>query len=224
MYKFLDIVGVEHLINEIKNRFIQEESGKGLTSNDFTNILKEKLDGIENNANRYIHPDKHNANIIDETIEKQFISKVEKDKLSNVESNAQKNIIELIKRNGSNLPINDKSVDIDVPTKLSQLTNDQTYKTESEIKAMIKDIGRLKREIVEVLPNIDKADKNTLYLIATDKGYSEWFIINNKWEKMGDTSDIDLSGYVKYNDLDSYIEYSDIKVISNSEIDAFLNV
>ena len=175
--KFLNYEGLEHLIAEIKERFIQKVSGKDLSTNDFTNLYKDKLDGIENNA--------------------------------------QINKIELIKRNGTNLSIGaDKSVDINVPTKLSDLTNDQTFQTKAEILTLITDNGKLKKEVVTELPDPSTADENTIYLIASTNGYAEWIIINGEWEKLGDTSDINLTGYVKF---------TDIEIISNAEIDVFLN-
>ena len=39
------------------NRFQQKEEGKGLSANDFTNTLKDKLDGVAENANNYSLPD-----------------------------------------------------------------------------------------------------------------------------------------------------------------------
>ena len=35
---------------------------------------KDKLDSVDNNANNYIHPDKHPASIIEESTDKQFVS------------------------------------------------------------------------------------------------------------------------------------------------------
>ncbi len=175
--KFLNYEGLEHLITEIKERFIQKVSGKDLSTNDFTNLYKDKLDGIENNA--------------------------------------EINKIELIKRNGTNLSIDvDKSVDINVPTKFSELTNDQTFQTKAEILTLITDNGKLKKEIVESLPAVGTADDNTMYLVASDNGFAEWMVIEGVWEKLGDTSHIDLTGYVKF---------TDIEIISNAEIDVFLN-
>ena len=40
----------------LDNKKIDKVSGKGLSTNDFTNTLKTKLDGIEAGANKYIHP------------------------------------------------------------------------------------------------------------------------------------------------------------------------
>ena len=73
----------------------------------------------------------------------------------------------------------------------------------------------MKKEVVSTLPDASIADDNTMYLVATDKGFAEWVIINGVWEKLGDTSDIDLTGYVKY---------TDITTISNIEIDALFNI
>ena len=157
---------------------VDKVAGKGLSANDFTTTLKDKLDGVE--------------------------------------AGAQTNKIELVKRNGANVAITGKTIDIAVPTKYEDLTNDKTYQTKAEILTLIADNGKLKKEIVTSLPAVGSADDNTMYLITnTDgSGYEEWLVINNKWEKLGDTSAIDLSGYVKT---------SDITTISNAEINAFLN-
>lgn len=48
------------------------------------------------------------------------------------------NTIESIKKNGTPVEIgDDKSVDIEVPTKVSELTNDEKFQKESEVKALI---------------------------------------------------------------------------------------
>ena len=75
------------------NNKVNKETGKGLSTNDFTNTLKTKLDGIE--------------------------------------ANAQVNKIESVKVNGSTQTITNKSVDISVPTKTSQISNDSGYITKS---------------------------------------------------------------------------------------------
>ena len=41
---------------EIDSKFVQKEIGKQLSTNDFTNEEKNKLDGIENGANKYVLP------------------------------------------------------------------------------------------------------------------------------------------------------------------------
>ena len=53
---FLDDNGLRYLWQKIKNMFVAKESGKGLSTNDFTAASKSKLDGIANNANNYSLP------------------------------------------------------------------------------------------------------------------------------------------------------------------------
>ena len=52
MAKYLDNDGVLYLWNKIKSRFVEQASGKGLSSNDFTDTEKTKLAGLQN----YTHP------------------------------------------------------------------------------------------------------------------------------------------------------------------------
>lgn len=56
MAKFLDENGLLYLWSKIKSAFVSKETGKGLSTNDFTNTEKEKLAGIETNANNYTLP------------------------------------------------------------------------------------------------------------------------------------------------------------------------
>lgn len=271
-YNYVNLEGLEHLITGIKNKFVQKQTGKGLSANDFTNILKQKLDGIETGAQVNTVDSVNNKTgdivitsddieflssvtgatpttvraIIDDVIandiaqdteigkkastsyvDSQLGDKVDKvtgkglstqdfttalrDKLNAIEAGAETNIIEVIKRNGTNLVVTDKEVDISVPTKFSELTNDKNFKTESEIKTLINQLGKLKKEIVESLPAVGTADDNTMYLVASDNGFAEWMVIEGVWEKLGDTSHIDLTGYVKKVDL---------VPITNDEIDA----
>lgn len=44
------------LANKITNVFVKKETGKGLSSNDYTTTEKQKLSGIAEGANKYTHP------------------------------------------------------------------------------------------------------------------------------------------------------------------------
>lgn len=56
-FKFLDLdTGVPTLWAAIKGKFVAKESGKGLSSNDYTSTEKTKLSGIETGANKYTLP------------------------------------------------------------------------------------------------------------------------------------------------------------------------
>lgn len=59
MAKYLDMDGLAYLwsrIKEILTGKVDKENGKGLSTNDYTTVEKNKLAGIEANANNYTHP------------------------------------------------------------------------------------------------------------------------------------------------------------------------
>lgn len=166
-------------VDAAANKKVDKVTGKSLSTNDFTNTLKNKLDGME--------------------------------------VGAKDNTIELITRNGSNLPIAGKTVDIEVPTALSELRNDTTFQTKVEIQTLIADQGKLKKKIVTALPPVGSTDDNTMYLIKNigKEGYQEYMLIEGVFEILGDTAAVDFTGYV---------HEDDIKSIQNAEIDILLNV
>ena len=67
---------------------VDKVSGKQLSTNDYTTIEKNKLAGIEENANNYIHPSTHPANIITESTSRRFVSDAEKNTWNTVTSKA----------------------------------------------------------------------------------------------------------------------------------------
>lgn len=106
--KFLDIEGLSTFLNQIKNKFVSKENidsslsssstnpvqnrvintalgnkvdkvdGKQLSTNDYTTTEKNKLAGIEDNANNYIHPSTHPASMITQDPTHRFVTDVEK--------------------------------------------------------------------------------------------------------------------------------------------------
>ena len=147
----------------------------------------------------------------------------EKQKLSGIASGAQLNVIESVKLNGTKVEPSSKSVDISVPTKVSQLTNDsgfQTstqvnsivtgkgYQTQSQVKSLINsavgNITSIRYENVTSLPAT--GSNGVIYLVAHSHGtqdiYDEyiWLSETKTFEKIGNT-DIDLSAYVKSAEL-----------------------
>lgn len=84
-------------------------------------------------------------------------------------------------------------------TKLSELENDTTFKTESEIQELINNSTKLKKEVVTSLTTTGKDD--VIYLVQDPKGkdnnnYLEYLWLNGKYELIGSTQ-VDLSGYAK---------------------------
>lgn len=56
MAKWIDQTGLARFWYKVKEKFVMKESGKGLSTNDFTSAYKSKLDGIATGANNYSHP------------------------------------------------------------------------------------------------------------------------------------------------------------------------
>lgn len=59
MGKYLDMSGFTYLCEQIKTKLngkVDKITGKGLSTNDFTSAEKTKLSGIEDGANKYVHP------------------------------------------------------------------------------------------------------------------------------------------------------------------------
>lgn len=148
----------------------------------------------------------------------------EKNKLAGIAVGAQVNAITTVKVNGTALtPDANKAVDVTVPTKVSQLTNDsgfqnatqvkatvtgQGYQTQSQVQSLINsavgNVTSIKYQKVTSLPAT--GSNGVIYLVAHSHGtqdiYDEyiWIADTKTFEKIGNT-DIDLSGYVKATDL-----------------------
>lgn len=206
---------LQKIINWVKEKFVQKEVGKSLTTNDFTNDLKAKVDAIPENPN-YTDTTYTNATeTADGLMPKESVVK-----LKGIAVGANVNTIEKVKRNGMLVDIVNKEVDISIPTKVSDLTNDENYVKDSEIAALVAQHGKLKKEIVTTLPAVEGADDNTIYLLPKSDGpeqdgYKEFMVINSKWEQIGDTGTIDLTGYV--------VE-SDLVEITAAQVDAWISV
>lgn len=120
----------------------------------------------------------------------------------------QSNKIESIKVNGTAQNIAaDKSVNITVPTKTSQLTNDSAFQTSAQVasavQAAIAKTGHASFQKVDAVPAADSAKENVLYLVmnTTTKHYDIYAKIKGDgdsytMERLDDTT-VDLSGYVQ---------------------------
>lgn len=188
-----------HTIDNIKNLQNVLDLKASLDSPNFTGTPKINGVKIVSDEN-YIHTDNN-------------FTTLEKTKLSNIENNAQVNKIEDIKVNGISLSITDKSVSITVPQKLSELTNDvgfvtntvnnlTNYYLKSEINDMLSNLHTLDVQVVQQLPT-ENISTTTIYLLphtpATENNYyDEYIYVNNKWELIGNTQ-VDFSGYLKTN-------------------------
>ena len=82
--KYLNDTGLSYFYSKLLTKFQQQESGKGLSTNDYTTAEKTKLAGID--------------------------------------TGAQVNVIETVKKNGTALTVTNKAVDISVPTTAADIT------------------------------------------------------------------------------------------------------
>lgn len=129
-------------------------------------------------------------------------------KLNGIAAGAQVNKIESIKVNGTAQAIGaDKSVNITVPTKTSNLTNDKKYQTDTEVatavQTAISKTGHASYQKVSAVPTVNAAQENILYLVmnSTTKHYDIYAKIKGSsgsytMEQLDDTT-VDLTGYVK---------------------------
>lgn len=120
------------------------------------------------------------------------------------DAGAQANKIESIKVNGTAQTIDpDKSVNITVPTKTSQLNNDSTFQTSAQVVAAINTAisksGHASFQKVDAVPKADAAQENILYLVmnTTTKHYDIYAKIKGSsdsytMELLDDTT-VDLS-------------------------------
>lgn len=191
MANFLDFQGLQQLVGVIKDKFVQKESGKSLSTNDYTDEEKQKLSILKT----------YNVATSEEA---GLLSSANLNKINSIDEGAEKNVITKIKRNGTLVNVSNKEVDITVPTKYSDLVNDKELVSSTQVKTLISEARHMKKEVVSTKPST--GEENVIYLVGP-KGsgnniYEEWLYINGQWEKIGDTdTKIDLSGYLKSSDI-----------------------
>lgn len=194
--KFLDNTGLVYFWGRLKTYFVHQETGKGLSTNDLTNDLKNSYDDAVTKANAL------------------------------TTAGAEANKINTIKVNGvESKPDSSKAVDITVPTKVSALTNDSGYQTESQVSSSIAtalgNITGISFRIIDADQDLPETGENgVIYLVQHSHSddhdsYDEyaWISSINTYEKIGNT-DVDLSGYIRKDELDP---------ITTSEIDTMIS-
>lgn len=128
------------------------------------------------------------------------------------------NVIEVIQKNGVALTVNNKTVNIEVPTNadIQSLITAYGYQTEAQVQQLIDDeladITGIEFEIVSALPAT--GTKGVIYLVGNSTPYNEYIWVEPTggtahFEQIGST-DVDLSGYV---------QSSELHALTNTEID-----
>lgn len=129
-------------------------------------------------------------------------------KLVNLEQGAQKNIIEVIKRNNTVLqPDANKAVNISVPTALSQLLNDKDYQTAAQVQASINAARQNLFKPVATLPTTGEANYIYVTYNSTTQEHEEWHWVQDNngvwgWDSYGmQSGSVDFSAYLKKEEL-----------------------
>lgn len=122
----------------------------------------------------------------------------------------EKNVIETVKVNGTVQTVTNKAVNLTVPTKTSDLTNDSGYQNGSQVDALIKkaisESGHASFERVDAVPGVASAAENVMYLVLNTKTkhYDIYAKVKSSsgsytMELLDDTT-VDLSGKVDRED------------------------
>lgn len=204
-------------------KYVAKESGKGLSTNDYTTPEKTKLAGIEEGANK---------TVVDVDLNKESTNPVQNKaiatKLEEITSQGgEPNTIETIKVNGSPLePDGSKAVDITVPTKVSQLTNDSGYQTAENVeqtltsknyatKSDISSVYKYKGSVSTYaeLPQSNQQVGDVYNVETADSSHNIKAGDNVAWN--GEEWDI-LSGTV---DLSNYYDMTNYPLCTNQDID-----
>ena len=135
----------------------------------------------------------------------------EKNKLAGIESGAEENVIATITVNSVAQTPTNKVVNVEVPTKMTDLNNNAgfitnsvanliNYYTKRQIGNLLDEIPRFAIEVVHELP-VKDISPTTIYLLKTGtkptEMFDEYIYVEDKinsWEKLG--KPIDLSDYV----------------------------
>ena len=222
---------------------VDKVSGKGLSTEDYTTAEKTKLSGIDagaqvnviegistDNGSSTITPNANKIVVLPTAGggSDGLMSSSDYTKLQDIASGAEVNVIESVKVNGSEVTVTNKTVDIDVPTTVAELTDADNYVTDTEFENTISS----SMSTVSAALN-QKADASSVYTkteidqklvgamnykgtkattaalpssgnVQGDVWHvtadgSEWAWNGSAWEELGTV--IDLSGYVEEDDI-----------------------
>jgi hypothetical protein len=193
--------------------------GKGLSTNDFTNEYKNKLDNLTEFSGDY--NDLTNAPVLPK-----YVSDLEDDL-----GIATTEYIELVKKQ--------------IPTLLSQLENDSKYVDEDALQAvreaipdtsnlvdkeyvdnMVSKIPQFEIMVVETLPTED-ISTTVVYLLKptaedTDNLYDEYIYVNGIWELLG-SARLDLDNYAKIENIPTKVSQleNDSNYTTEEQVEAY---
>lgn len=84
-----------------------------------------------------------------------------------------------------------------------------SYMNSDEVSSAIRTSNHLQKEIVNVLPEIQNALQNTIYMVLNSASidqniYDEYMLINNNWERIGNTA-INILNYANLNNKNIFL-------------------
>lgn len=248
--KYLDYDGLVYYHSKVKTALdnkVDKVSGKGLSTNDFTNALKNKLDGIATGAQvNVIEGVNVNGSAVtltnkianltvptkltDLTNDGNFVTDANyvhtdnnftttlKDKLDGIAAGAEVNV-------QSDWTVTATSSDAYIknkPTKVSDFTNDSGFQNATQVQdainAALADIAGIDFQIVQALPAT--GEKGVIYLVS-NSGSGGNSYDEYIWVTNGSTSSFEKIGTTDV-DLSGYVLYTDLVAITNSEIDTIV--
>lgn len=248
--KYLDYDGLVYYHSKVKTALgnkVDKVSGKGLSTNDFTNTLKNKLDGIAAGAQvnviegvnvngSAVTPTNKIVNLTiptkltDLTNDGNFVTDANyvhtdnnftttlKNKLNGIATGAEVNV----QSNWSQTTTTADDYIKNKPTKVSDFTNDSNFQTQAQVQQAINDaIGQitgLSFEIVQTLPATGAA--GTIYLVP-NSGSAPNIYDEYVWVTSGGSGSFEKIGTTDV-DLSGYVQYSNLVAITNSEIDTIV--
>lgn len=176
MAKYLDYNGLLYFVTKIRDEFVAQEAGKGLSSNNFSTTEKNKLAELKSAIDN--------------------LTSTEADApLSANQGRALKELIDAINAAGYQTAA-------DVSTYVLGLD----YQTDAQVAASIANalgqITGISFEVVDALPV--SGENGVFYLVPNDEDpnnvYDEYIWVTDKFEKIGTTA-VDLSDYLKKADV-----------------------
>ena len=245
------IEGIIDTLETLVNNKVDKVTGKGLSTNDLTDALKQyydnKQDALSAGSNISIENGVISATdtIYDDTeikadiaeLESGKVDKVtgkglstedfttaEKTKLSGIETGADVNVIESVKVNGSALtPDANKAVNVTVPTQVSDLTNDEDYQTGTEVAASIAAaIAGITSIEFRIVQELPAVGENgVIYLIQYAQ--TPEGNIYQEWIWIASSETYETLGSTNQIDLSNYLQKTDIIPVSNAEIETIYN-
>lgn len=201
---------------------VDKVEGKGLSTNDYDNSAKAKVDAIP------LDP-KYTDTVYDDTVVKNDINNLKSGKVDKVSGKSLVSDTEIarlatlqnyddteVKGSISTIEgtLANKADKTEIPTKVSQLTNDSKYitnavndlanyykksetYTQEEVNQLVSAIPKFAIKVVDALPTTD-ISTSTIYLVVSGTEsqniYEEWIYTNGAWEKLG-SQKTNLTGY-----------------------------